>query len=159
MKTSVVPSLLAVLIVGCVTANTPPLATSDPPAPISEGALGLAKGSVFDVPTPPAVKANDSGPGELPVLPRAYVIAPPRIPHGIGDFVPITQKQNACLDCHGVKEKNKGEPTPIPASHYTDYRNDPERVGSQVSGARYICVSCHAVRTDAPNLVGNTFRP
>ena len=159
MKTSVIPSLLAIVVVGCVTPNTPPLATSDPPASISESALGLAKGSAFDVPTPPAVKGNESAPGELPVLSRPYVIAPPRIPHGIDDFVPITQKQNACLDCHGVKEKNTGEPTPIPASHYTDHRNGPERVGSQVAGARYICVSCHVVRTDAPNLVGNTFQP
>jgi nitrate reductase cytochrome c-type subunit len=77
----------------------------------------------------------------------------------VEDFLPITQKQNACLDCHAVKEKKPGEPPPIPPSHYTDYRNAPGRVGGQVVGARYVCVSCHAASTDAPDLVENRFRP
>jgi len=58
-----------------------------------------------------------------------------------------------------LKDKKQGDPTPIPPSHYTDYRNAPDRVGDQVVGARYVCVSCHAAKTDAPNLVGNRFRP
>ncbi len=111
------------------------------------------------MPAPPAVKANDSAPGELPLLPRAYTLAPPRIPHAVADLLPITQKQNACLDCHAVKEKTKGEPTPIPPSHYIDYRSAPDRVGSLVAGARHVCVSCHVARTDAPDLVDNRFRP
>jgi nitrate reductase (cytochrome), electron transfer subunit len=159
MKTPLVLSLLVISAAGCVTPSTPPRAALDPATSISEADLGLAKGSVFDVPTPPAVKANDSAPGELPVLPRPYAIAPPRIPHGIADFLPITQKQNACLDCHAVKEKNTGEPTPIPASHYTDYRGAPDRAGNQVVGARYVCVSCHVPKTEAPNLVENWFHP
>jgi nitrate reductase (cytochrome), electron transfer subunit len=147
MKTTVILSLAAVLVTGCST------------SPIPDASLGLARGSVFDVPTPPAVKVNDSNPGDLPVLPRPYAIAPPRVPHAVGDFLPITQKQNACLDCHATKERKPGEATPIPPSHYTDYRNAPDRVGSQVAGTRYVCVSCHAAKTDAPNLVENRFRP
>jgi cytochrome c-type protein NapB len=77
----------------------------------------------------------------------------------VADFLPITQKQNACLDCHAVKDRKQGDPTPIPPSHYTDYRNAPDRVSAQVAGARHVCVSCHAAKTDAPNLVGNRFRP
>jgi cytochrome c-type protein NapB len=125
--------------------------------PVPDASLGLAKGSVFDVPTPPAVKAADSAPGQTPVVPRPYATAPPQIPHAVGDFLPITQKQNLCLECHAIKDKKQGEPTPIPASHYTDYRNAPDQVGSQVVGARYVCVSCHAGKTDAPPLVGNSF--
>jgi len=160
LKTAaILVSLAAVLAAGCAASPSTPAAAPAPATPIADTSLGLAKGSVFDVPTPPAVKANESAPGELPVLPRPYTIAPPRIPHAVDDFLPVTQKQNACLDCHGVKEKKKGEPTPIPPSHYTDYRNAPERVGSQVVGARYVCVSCHLVNTDAPNLVENHFRP
>jgi nitrate reductase cytochrome c-type subunit len=147
MKTTVIVSLAAVLVTGCST------------SPIPDASLGLARGSVFDVPTPPAVKVNDSNPGELPVLPRPYVIAPPRVPHAVGDFLPITQKQNACLDCHATKERKPGEPTPIPPSHYTDYRYAPDRVGSQVAGTRYVCVSCHVAKTDAPDLVESRFRP
>ncbi len=157
MKTAVILFLTAVLAAGC--ANSAPVAAPAPTAPAPDASLGLAKGSVFDVPTPPAVKANESAPGELPVLPRAYVIAPPRIPHAVADFLPITGTQNACLDCHAVKEKKKGEATPIPASHYTDYRAAPDRVSGRVVGARWVCVSCHAARTDARDLVENRFRP
>ena len=159
MKTSVILSLAAVLAAGCSSSATTREAFPAPSGPIADADLGLSKGSVFDVPTPPAVKADESSPGEAPLLPRPYVIAPPRVPHAIADFLPITQKQNACLDCHAVKEKRPGEPTPMPPSHYIDYRHAPDRVGVHVAGARYVCLSCHAAKTDAPDLVGNRFRP
>ena len=148
MKIAAVLTLGTVLAAGCSSS-----------APIPDAQLGLAKGSVFDTPTPPAVKGNSSNPGEGPLLPRPYAIAPPRVPHAVEDFLPITQTQNACLDCHAVKEKKPGDPTPLPPSHYTDLRHAPDRVGSERAGARYVCLSCHAAKTDAPNLVGNTFRP
>jgi cytochrome c-type protein NapB len=103
------------------------------------------------------VKPNETAPGELPVLPRAYAIAPPRIPHGIGDFLPLTAKQNACVDCHEVKEKKTGEPTPMPVSHYTDYRNAPGLPGPAIAGTRHMCVACHVSGTDAPDLIENRF--
>ena len=160
VKIAAALSLAALLVAGCANPRPSPVATpADPPAPIADASLGLAPGSVFDGPSPPAVKADESAPGERPVLPRPYAGAPPRIPHGVDDFLPITPRQNACLDCHGVKEKEPGQPTPIPASHYTDYRNAPDRVDTRVVGARSVCVSCHAVTTDAPNLVENRFRP
>ena len=159
MKTTVILSLAAVLAAGCSSSAPTSASVPAPGGPIADSELGLSKGSVFDVPAPPAVKANDTIPGEGPLLPRPYISAPPRIPHAVADFLPITRKQNACLACHAVKEKKQGEPTPIPPSHYTDYRHAPDRVGDQVAGARYVCVSCHAARTDAPNLVGNHFRP
>jgi nitrate reductase cytochrome c-type subunit len=159
MKTTVIVLLAAALAAGCANPRPAPLASSAATDPTPDTSLGLARGSVFDVPTPPAVKSNGTTPGELPVLPRAYSLAPPRIPHGVADFLPITPKQNNCLDCHGVKEKQAGAPTPIPPSHYTDFRNAPGRVGGEVVGARYVCVSCHVGKTDAPDLVGNRFRP
>jgi len=130
-----------------------------PAAPIPESALGLSKTSVFEAPAPPAVKPNDSAPGELSVVPRPYKLAPPRVPHALADFLPITAKQNACADCHSVKEKEPGQPTPIPASHYTDYRNGPATPGDKVAGARWVCTACHVPLTDAKPLVGNAFRP
>ena len=159
MKTTVILSLAAVLAAGCSSSSTTGVTFPAPSGPIADAEIGLSKGSVFDVPMPAAVKANQSNPGEGPLLSRPYVIAPPRVPHAVADFLPITLKQNACLDCHAVKEKKQGNPTPIPASHYTDYHNAPGRVSGQVAGARYVCVSCHAAKTDAPNLVGNRFRP
>lgn len=160
MKIAAILSLAALLASGCANSRPAPVAAPpDPPASVADESLGLARGSVFDAPSPPAVKVNESAPGELPALARPYAGAPPRIPHGVADFLPITAKQNACLDCHGLKEKEAGQPTPIPASHYTDYRNAPDRVGTRVVGARYVCVSCHAATTDAPDLVENRFRP
>ena len=147
MKTTVILALTAVLAAGCTV------------TPIADTDLGLSKGSVFDVPTPPAVRPNERAPGEGPLVPRSYLIAPPRIPHAVADFLPITLAQNACLDCHAVKDKKPSEPTPIPASHYTDFRLAPDRVGDKVAGARYVCVSCHAATTDAPSLMGNRFQP
>lgn len=164
LSLTAVLSLAALATAGCATPppaagpRTPAAAASAAAAPAPDTSLGLAKGSVFDVPTPPAVKANDTAPGEQPLLARPYAIAPPRIPHGIADFVPITRKENACIGCHEVKEKKPGEPTPLPASHYTDYRNAPDRAGTDVAGARYVCTACHVPRTDAPDLVENRFR-
>jgi len=125
--------------------------------PIPDGQLGLAKGSVFEVLTPPAVKEEASVPGEKPALPRAFADAPPLVPHGIEDFLPLTPKANACVDCHSVKEKVKGQATPMPASHYTDYRNAPDKVGDKVAGARWVCTACHVPQTDARPLVESRF--
>lgn len=156
MKSIVVPVLAAILAAGC--ANSTPARAEDPAPPISDASLGLVPGGVFDTPTPPALRTNERAPGEAPVLPRPYAGAPPRVPHTVSPFLPITLKQNACLDCHALEEAAKGEPTPIPPTHYTDSRNAPGRVGSAVVGARYVCVSCHVPSTDAPDLVENRFR-
>jgi cytochrome c-type protein NapB len=147
--------LAAALVAACAGSRTAPPAARA--APVSDGALGLDKGSVFDAHAPPPVKAEDSAPGEKPVLPRAYANAPPRVPHGIADFLPITSAQNTCVDCHEVKEKVAGQPTPMPASHYTDLRRAPGAPGPKVAGARWVCTSCHVPRTDAAPLVPNLF--
>jgi cytochrome c-type protein NapB len=156
MKSVVILSLTVALGVGIASMTWTPVG-AQAPSPVPDSRLGLAKGSVLDVLTPPTVKPNETAPGELPVLPRAYAIAPPRIPHGIGDFLPLTAKQNACVDCHEVKEKKTGEPTPMPVSHYTDYRNAPGTVRPTVVGARQMCVACHVSGTDAPDLIENRF--
>lgn len=158
MKTAVLLLLAAALAVAVALAAGR-ASSSEPSATISDTSLGLAKGSVLDVPTPPAAKPNDTAPGEQPALARPYAIAPPRIPHGVADFLPITTKDNACVSCHEVKDKKPGEPTPIPPSHYTDYRNRPGQAGSRLVGARHVCVACHVPTTDAPDLVENRFRP
>jgi len=125
--------------------------------PTPDRDLGLSKGSVFDTQSPAVEQDNATDPGEVPVLPRAYLGAPPRIPHGIADFTPIVRGENLCLDCHLVEEKVEGEPTPIPESHFRDLRRAPAQVRDQIAGARYVCTSCHLPITDAVPPVGNTF--
>ncbi|HET9599680.1 MAG TPA: nitrate reductase cytochrome c-type subunit [Anaeromyxobacteraceae bacterium] len=154
-RTSVGPGLALALLAACAGSRaTPP---PPPPAPVPDTALGLDKGSVFDAHAPPTVKAEDGAPGEKPVLPRPYPLAPPRVPHAIADFLPITASQNSCADCHEVKEKVAGQPTPIPASHYTDLRRAATAPGPKLAGARWVCTSCHVPTSDAKPLVGNAF--
>ena len=158
MKRAWVLAVLAVAAgAGCAAGK--PAGEKAAAAPVPDTALGLSKTSVFEVPAPPLVKENDAAPGELPPPPRPYALAPPLIPHAIGDFLPITQKANACFDCHSVAEKEKGQPTPLPASHYTDYRNAPGKRGEKVAGARWVCTACHVPLTDAKPLVVNGFTP
>lgn len=124
---------------------------------VSESRPGLAKMGPRAVAAPPYVKDAESAPGERPVRPRAFPGATPVIPHGIADFLPITPKQNACVDCHAVKEKVKGEPTPIPPSHYVDWRNEPGKRGDHVVGARWSCTACHVPQAYVKPLVGSPF--
>jgi cytochrome c-type protein NapB len=160
--------LAALVAVSPAAGATPAPAPAPPPArpaaaaarPIPDKDLGLSRGSVFDVPVPPAWRAEASAPGDTPLPPRISREFPPVVPHGIADFLPITATQNTCLDCHAIAgPKKKGEPTPVPASHYLDQRLQPAKKGDKVAGARWVCVSCHVGRSDAPPLVKNGFRP
>ena len=129
---------------------------------IQTNTMGLSRSSVFDVPTPKVSHYNNAQPGESKLLPRAYLGAPPQISHDIGDFLPITAQSNMCITCHDQpgqwgKKREKGMPTPIPSSHYTDLRNAPGKITEHLINARYSCNQCHVPQTDAAPLVENTF--
>jgi cytochrome c-type protein NapB len=130
--------------------------------PIHADDTGLSKGSVFDTPTPEVYHYSMTPAGESKVLPRAYSGAPPQISHDISEHLPITMQNNMCLACHNQpalwdKKLERGTPTPIPPSHYTDLRNAPGKVTENVVGARYNCIQCHVPQADARPLVENTF--
>ena len=149
--------VLLALAAGCAGAT---VRTAAPSAPVPDASLGLAKGSVFEVLTPPAVTEEDSSPGEKGVRPRPFAGAAPVVPHGIQGFLPITPRENACVACHGeAKVKKAGEPTPIPPSHYTDFTRRPPVQGERMSGARWVCTACHVQQTDAKPIMGNRFQP
>lgn len=151
MTKTIAAALSAALLAACAAS------TGARGGPIPDGKIGLAKGSVFETLVPPAVQENASEPGDRPVRPRAFPGAPPVVPHGIADHLPITRGSNSCVDCHAVAEKKKGEPTPIPASHYTDLRNAPGKRRDAVVGARWSCNACHVPQEDVAPLVGNAF--
>lgn len=148
--------VLAAAALGCAAARTAPGSAVGPGAPVPDAALGLSRGSVFDVPAPPPVPVNASVPGDGSPAPRAYPGAPPVIPHAVADFLPITARENSCIDCHRVKERKDGEATPIPPSHLVDLRRAPGGSG-EVAGTRYVCTACHVGTTGARPLVGNRF--
>jgi len=129
---------------------------------ISADSMGLSKGSVFDQPTQKVYGTKAKQPGENKVLSRAYPGAPPQIPHDISNFLPITAQSNMCIACHTRpdqwgKPREKGMPTPIPQSHYTDQRNAPDKVTDHLINVRYNCNQCHVPQMDARPLVKNTF--
>lgn len=135
------------------------LVAGPPAKPVSDKNLGLSRTSVFEVPSPPVYQDEASAPGEKPLPKRINREFPPVIPHSLADCLPITRSSNLCMDCHAVPgPKKKGEATPIPASHFVDLRRAPEVKGKEVAGTRYICISCHVPRTDAPPAVGSRYR-
>jgi cytochrome c-type protein NapB len=138
------------------------MTSSQATQPIAADSMGLSKGSVFETPTPKAYQSNGAQPGENKLLPLAYSGAPPQIPHDINGYLPITAKNNMCIDCHNEpgqwgKKLEKGSPTPIPKSHYTDRRRAPNKVTDHLINARFNCNQCHVPQSDATPLVKNTF--
>lgn len=124
---------------------------------LSEEQMGLSRTSVQADGVPDAFEYRQADPFSAGVLPRAYVGAPPQVPHSLDGLLPITRDSNACVSCHQQpaqvgKKKVKGQPTPLPKSHYTDVRNNALHMG------RYNCTQCHTPQADVKNLVGNTFK-
>jgi cytochrome c-type protein NapB len=130
---------------------------------VEDTTLGLSKDSVFSTPDP-IVAVNEAGePGENETLGAYFPGSPPVIPHQIEEFLPVRVDENLCVDCHDLpdligEEIEPGDPTPMPATHYTDLRRSPDEVAPSVIGARYDCTQCHATQTNAELLVINTYR-
>lgn len=150
MTTRLLASLAALSFLACATAK---------PVPIPAADLGLQKGPVMEAPVPPKLVVNDTAPGDAPLPARSWAGVAPVVPHAVADFLPITGKENACTGCHAVAVKEKGGPTPIPQSHFVDYRNAPGKVAPKVVDTRYVCVNCHVEGTGARPLVRSDFRP
>ncbi len=130
---------------------------------VEDNKLGLSKESVFATPDPIVAKVKGGQPGENASLGAYFSGSPPMIPHQVEGMMPIRVNENLCLDCHMLPDQigqqaGEGEPTPMPASHFTDRRSDPGKVVRKTSGARFTCTQCHATQADAEPLVVNTYR-
>jgi cytochrome c-type protein NapB len=166
----------ALLLVGCNSANTGTNAQADEKVAkptITEANLGyrgtddLLKEDVI----PPKVEYHSAPPGASKKFKRAYQDAPPMIPHSVEGLVPVTKENNACLGCHMPEVASMMGATPIPVSHFTNFRPKTavkgdkiikngkvvkntsseklENVSIQVHGeklyaGRYNCTQCHA---------------
>ena len=90
---------------------------------VDETVLGLRKTSLFKEDVKPAdAKFDRPAPGAAPKFERAYVNAPPMIPHSTEGLLPITKNDNKCLGCHMPDVAKSMGATPIPPSHFTNYR-------------------------------------
>jgi len=93
---------------------------------VTEEALGLRKVDLYseDKAEPAKTDYSRPAPGQSTKFERAYVNAPPMIPHSVDGLLPITKDNNQCLGCHmpdAAKSMGLGA-TPIPPSHFTNYR-------------------------------------
>jgi len=92
---------------------------------------------------------------DRPPLPRDFVQQPPLIPHKTTGYT-ITMNFNKCLDCHAWSRAKETGATKISVTHFKTM--DGQELTS-VSPRRYFCEQCHVPQSDAPPLVGNTFKP
>ena len=92
---------------------------------VTEEALGLRKTDLYaEAGDTEGVQADFSrpAPGSSTKFERAYVNAPPMIPHSVEGLLPITQSNNQCIGCHMPEAAKAVNATPIPVSHFTNYR-------------------------------------
>ncbi len=155
-RTGLIIAAAVALLVGAVVAGE-----------VGDDAFGLS-GSVFDTPDPlvPAMSAGE--PGDNQKLGSYSEGMPPLISHQTTDQLPITLKENLCLDCHHLPDEigakiGAEDATPVPESHYRDTRKPGDTVSLtdaalKVVGARYVCTQCHAAQTAAAPLVASTYQ-
>lgn len=158
-------------------------------ASVSEESLGLRKTDLYQEDKGEGSKADYDrpAPGTSTKFERAYKDAPPMIPHSVEGLLPITKMNNQCIGCHMPEMAEAVGSTPIPATHFTNYRPHTTLKGDmvikegQVLGTtmantsdiviadarksdtlyqgRFNCTQCHAPQSKTKTLVGNTFRP
>ncbi|ADN09296.1 nitrate reductase cytochrome c-type subunit [Sulfurimonas autotrophica] len=180
------------LLVGCNGANTQTSAqnTTQVKPILDESQLGyrgttdLLKEDVV----PPAVQYHSAAPGTSKKIARAFQDAPPMIPHDTTGMLPITKDNNQCLMCHMPDVASSMGATPIPVSHFTNFRphtavkgdeilkngkaikNTSSETQSNVSikvdkkedkiyAGRFNCSQCHAPQATNSLVDQNGFKP
>ncbi|CAA6812628.1 MAG: Nitrate reductase cytochrome c550-type subunit [uncultured Sulfurovum sp.] len=156
---------------------------------VSEVALGLRKTDLYSESKTYGNQADYDrpAPGSSTKFERAFKDAPPMIPHSVEGLLPITKMNNQCLGCHLPEVAPAVGSTPIPATHFTNYRPETKMkdgevlkegkiVGKELGNTsdikiakshkadtlyqgRFNCTQCHAPQSKMQTAVANTFRP
>ncbi len=168
----------AVLMVGCneTTAKKP----AEVDAPVTEASLGLRKTDLYTEDSTIASKTEYRTAQAMSSskIRRAFQDAPPMIPHDTTGMLPIKIGDNRCVSCHDPVMASGVGATPIPVSHFTNFRptnkvingtfkNEVDNYKNEVSiketthlqGARFNCSQCHAPQSQGNLAVENTFEP
>ena len=161
-----------------ITVATTILFAANAPKTVTEDSLGLRKVDIYseDKAAPAETKYGTSAPMSGYKIERAYQNAPPMIPHDVEGLLEITPNNNACMGCHEPAVAESMGATPIPKSHYIDFRpknivkdgNFIKEVDNMknetsikpidtMSNARYNCTTCHAPQSTGDLAVENTF--
>lgn len=169
----------SILFVGCGNDATPAKQEVIKPT-ISEESLSLRKETLYDegneiAPRKTAYSSDYAGGSHK--INRAFQDAPPMIPHDTTGMLPIKINDNQCVGCHMPDVAKSVGATPIPVSHFTNFRpasyairheNTSSETQSHVSikstggklyGGRFNCSQCHAPQSDTPLAVKNNFEP
>ncbi|WP_353663106.1 nitrate reductase cytochrome c-type subunit [Hydrogenimonas sp. SS33] len=125
---------------------------------VTEEELGLRKENLYNENTKP-VKAEFKrpAPGAAKPFARSYENAPPLIPHSVDGLLPITKNNNACLGCHMPDVAKSVGATPIPKTHFMDFRT--QKPLGHLAEQRYNCSQCHVPQANVKPLVKNNFTP
>lgn len=146
---------------------------------IDDDSIGLRKVDLLseDKTTPDETKYGTSQPMSGYKIDRAYQNAPPMIPHDVEGMLDITPNNNMCIGCHDVAVAESMTATPIPKSHYIDFRPKHKLTGEKfeksidnmknevsikpietISHSRFNCTACHAPQSTGGLAVENTFK-
>ncbi|MBP9490965.1 MAG: nitrate reductase cytochrome c-type subunit [Aliarcobacter sp.] len=145
---------------------------------IDDDSIGLRKVDLLseEKAAPDETKYGTTQPMSGYKIERAYQNAPPMIPHDVEGMLEITPQNNMCIGCHDVSVAESMTATPIPKSHYIDFRPKHKLTGEKfeksidnmknevsikpietISHARFNCTACHAPQSTGKLAVENTF--
>ncbi len=146
-------TLAALVVAGCAAGSSSATKTID------ETSLGLRKANLFSESgiKPPAFEYSKAQPGQAKRFERSYQDAPPLIPHSVEGLLPITKQNNACLGCHMPNVAKSMNATPIPKTHFMDFRS--QKMLDHLAEQRYNCSQCHVPQANVKPLVKNNFTP
>ncbi|MCF6309022.1 MAG: nitrate reductase cytochrome c-type subunit [Sulfurimonas sp.] len=168
----------ALLMVGCVGESAKASSKTGASNIVTEASLGLRKTDLYTEDSTTASKTEyrtAQAMGSTKIK-RAFQDAPPMIPHDTTGMLPIKIGDNRCLSCHLPKVASGVGATPIPVSHFTNFRphniikngmfkKEVDNYKNEVSiketthlqGARFNCTQCHAPQSQGNLAVENTF--
>ncbi|MDI6865211.1 MULTISPECIES: nitrate reductase cytochrome c-type subunit [Thermodesulfovibrio] len=119
--------------------------------------IGIRKSSLrIEEVIPPAILESESAEESMyGKYKKAYSTAPPPIPHSVKDYMPITQKKNACIECHEIDKAKLFNIKSMPYSHYVNARTG-QKLPFFYNGI-YNCSLCHVPQLNIQLPVQNIF--
>lgn len=151
---------------------------------VSEESLGLRTTNLYTEKDTVADKTTygTKAAGTSMKIERAFENAPPMIPHDVEGMLPITIGNNMCTSCHEPAVAESMGATPLPKSHFTNFRPHTtltkegmiEKEGKVVNntsdfktvakplptlaGARFNCSQCHTPQSNSTMVPKNEFK-
>ena len=167
------------LFSGCGSDSAAPSSSAKVAPTISEESLGLRKTDLYsekDDTTGMKTSYSTEYAGGSHKIKRAFQDAPPMIPHDTTGMLPIKIGANQCTGCHLPEVAASMGATPIPKSHFTNFRPKHKFDGKKftksidnyknevsiketnhLQGARFNCSQCHAPQSQGDLAVANNF--